>query len=514
MHINLSIKLMIKNFEKYLYQDNFNDISSILIEEVNANLNENLGSEILSKVDVSTIIKLIHLNGNDPFIKQEDICKVLSISKKDLLFYNSILKKSSKLQELLTDIGVASKFLKNTIFPVIQSGSLDAYNNKKNFFPFKIGLFPGLSCMFECTFCGRNYDAVYDRSRLDKGMEMYKKLIKEAPKNDSHRFYIAGGLEPLTNPRIGELIDGLASDGFRSSMYTNAYMLTEKFLNKNKQLFNLDYLRISIYGTDKEDYLQTTKHVKGYEQVFSNIPKYLKLKDEIGSKTKFGMNYIILKKYTEKLEILVNKIIEINKEVGLEKNNFDFLTLREDFSVHSDKYDENDKLYLSKVLQKIEKETVTNKYLKNLYIDYGFALDGIKKGYTKKSLADSFVTENEFYNSLGVPHSSVVVDLYGDVYMFREAGFLDRPGSKRYIIGNLIKDGSMENIMNNFNNGKFSVDAKVEDIDYMDAWDHVVIKLANQYKSDIKFGIPFELGPMSDKVKKKETLSHKIHYSE
>ena len=172
---------MIKNFEKYLFQDNFNDISTTLVEKINANLKKNLNSDIFSKVDVNIIIKLIHLNGNDPFIKQEDICRILPITKEDLLFYNLVLKKSPELQELLTNIGVASKFLKNTIFPVIQSGSLDAYHNKKNFFPFKVGLFPGLSCMFECTFCGRNYDAVYDRSRLDKGMEMYKKLIKEAP---------------------------------------------------------------------------------------------------------------------------------------------------------------------------------------------------------------------------------------------------------------------------------------------------------------------------------------------
>ena len=88
--------------------------------------------------------------------------------------------------------------------------------------------------MFKCTFCGRNYDAVYDRSKLDQGMQMFKKLISEAPKNDDHRFYIAGGLEPLTNPNIGDLIGELREAGFKSSMYTNAYMLTETFLKKMK----------------------------------------------------------------------------------------------------------------------------------------------------------------------------------------------------------------------------------------------------------------------------------------
>ena len=179
---------MLKKFEEYLFQDNLNDIPSILVEEINSILKKKLNSDELNKVDVKIIIKLIHLNGNDPFIKQEDISKTLLIKKKDLIFYNSVLKKSSILQELLTTIGLASKFLKNTIFPVIQSGSLDAFNKKQNYFPFKVGLFVGISCMFECTFCGRNYDAKYNRSTLDAGIEMYKKLIEEAPDNDPHRF--------------------------------------------------------------------------------------------------------------------------------------------------------------------------------------------------------------------------------------------------------------------------------------------------------------------------------------
>ena len=506
--------MILTKFENYLYQDNFNKIPEEVTLEINKCLKKGLNKEDLSKINTNLIAQLIHLNATDPFIKQEEVSKLLSISKDNLIYYNAILRKIPEFQKFMTDFGVASKFLKNTIFPVIQSGSLDSYNKKKNFFPFKIGLFPGLSCMFKCTFCGRNYDAVYDRSKLDDGMEMYKRLIAEAPKNDDHRFYIAGGLEPLTNPRIGELISDLGEAGFKSSMYTNAYMLTEKYLKKNKELFNLDYLRISIYGTNEEDYIQTTKHEKGFQQVYSNMPNYIKLKNQMKSKTKFGINYIILKKYTQKLNELIEKIIDINKEVGLEKNNFDFLTLREDFSIHSDKYNEDDKIQLSKILQSLDKALLTNKYLKNMYIDYGFALDGLKKGYVKNSLADSFVSEEEFFKNVGVPHSSVVVDLYGDVYMFREAGFLDRPGAKRYIIGNLIKDGSMENIIENFNKNNFQVDPKKEDIEYLDAWDHVVIKLASQHDADYKFGIPFNLGPIKDKIVKNTVSSHKIHYSE
>ncbi len=504
---------MFKKFEDYLYQDDLNKIPDYLIESIKKTLIEIPGSLKDFSIDEKIVIKIIYLNANEPFIKQQEIANILNLNKKTLITYNNIIKNVPDAQKIISEYGVGSKFFKNTIFPVIQSGSLDAYINKKKIFPFKVGLFPGLSCMFKCTFCGRNYDAVYDRKSLDAGTEMYTNLIKEAPKNDSHRFYIAGGLEPLTNPKIGKLINDLSNEGFKSSMYTNAYMLTEKYLNKNQELFNLDYLRISVYGTDNDDYLSTTRHPKGFEQVFNNIPEYIKLKISKNSKTKLGINYIILKKYTEKLETLINNIIKINKIVGLKKNNFDFLTLREDFSIHQDRYEENDKKRLSQIFKKINKEIANNVYLKNLYVDYGFALEGLNKGYLKKSLANSFVTNEEFKN-LGVPHSSVVVDLYGDVYMFREAGFLDRPGAKRYIIGNLFRDGSMENIINKFNDDKFKVDIKDGDQDYLDAWDHVVVKMANQYKSDLQFGIPFELGPFLDKQVKSDVTSHKIHYAE
>ena len=96
------------------------------------------------------------------------------------------------------------------------------------------------------------------------------------------------------------------------------------------------------------------------------------------------------------MQELIDKIVEINKEVGAGKNNFDFLTLREDFSIHSDRYSYDDKIKLSEILKSVDKQTKTEKYLKDLYIDYGFALDGLKKGYTKNSLADSFVSEKNF----------------------------------------------------------------------------------------------------------------------
>ena len=94
-------------------------------------------------------------------------------------------------------------------------------------------------------------------------------------------------------------------------------------------------------------------------------------------------------------------------------------------------------------------------YLKNLFIDYGFALDPIKKGYLGEKFQNIIINlkDLEEFKIIGIPQINVVVDLYGDVYLWKEAGFLDRPGVKRYIAGNLIKEGSMETVISKFLKG-------------------------------------------------------------
>ena len=83
-------------------------------------------------------------------------------------------------------------------------------------------------------FCGRNYNAKYERSALDLGIEKYIKLIKEAPKDDKYRFYISGGLEPLTNPKLGEIILELKNNGFQVPNVHKRIHAFTKILKKRK----------------------------------------------------------------------------------------------------------------------------------------------------------------------------------------------------------------------------------------------------------------------------------------
>ena len=111
--------MILTKIQNYLYQDNYNLIPEDLILEIRKCLKKHLDGEDLFKIDVELIAKLIHLNATDPFIKQENISSLLSISKDNLIFYNSILRKVTEFQRYLTDLGVASKFFKNTIYSTL-----------------------------------------------------------------------------------------------------------------------------------------------------------------------------------------------------------------------------------------------------------------------------------------------------------------------------------------------------------------------------------------------------------
>jgi hypothetical protein len=92
---------------------------------------------------------------------------------------------------------------------------------------------------------------------------------------------------------------------------------------------------------------------------------------------------------------------------------------------------------------------------------------------------------------------SVAVDSYGDVFLYREAGFLDRPGNDKFIIGRITKEKSLEDIIIEFISNKIEIEPHVSDARFMDAFDHLATILINQAQDDKDLGIPFETGPVS-----------------
>ena len=144
-----------------------------------------------------------------------------------------------------------------------------------------------------------------------------------------------------------------------------------------------------------------------------------------------------------------------------------------------------------------------------MHIDYGYALNALSKGIDAPTM--HCITEKEMLPK-GFPQVDLVVDAYGCVFLCREAGFLDRPGNDRYIIGKLSATDTLESIVRNWiRNGK-PVNIQPGDTEFMDSYEHIISLMLNQSISDRQHGIPEQLGPILAKAQATDTVSVQAFY--
>ena len=306
----------------------------------------------------------------------------------------------------------------------------------------------------------------------------------------------------MTNPHLGNFITHAKHKGLRVPLITNAYSMTPAYVSKNSGLWNLDSLRVSLYGVDENSYDFVTRSKKSYKMVIRNIIEFLKIRKEKNQKVKIGLNYIILKENINDIKKLCTLINYINKESGSE---IDFLTLREDFGSvtgHANNLDRQRKYRLDGILNVTDRkilldelnylESFKKKNFPSMNIDYGYALNGLinnRLDYYLVRAEDTEVTKR------GYPQLSVAIDLFGDVFLYREAGFLNREGNKNYIIGRIDKTNSLKEVISNHLKSYHETYVK-DSSRFLDSFDHLITKLVSQASKDKNFGIPFEIGPV------------------
>ena len=89
---------------------------------------------------------------------------------------------------------------------------------------------------------------------------------------------------------------------------------------------------------------------------------------------------------------------------------------------------------------------------------------------------------------------SVAIDSLGDVFLYREAGFLDRTGNQKFVAGR-IGEKDLEGTLKDFIDSRVEVNRKESDCRFMDSYDHLMTLLVNQTESDMEVGIrtPFKI---------------------
>ena len=488
---------MTKDFQNWLYGEYSDNVPNEIIEIFK---NENIPERWLTPAT-----KIVHRLSEMPWYTQEKLSEETLLTKAELITLNSFIRHSDFLQEMMVHNGLGRKYW-NTIIPYVKSGKINKVINYEYDFPLRLALFPGMSCMYYCGFCGRNQSAAYDPKKvLKSGADRYKDIISSLPTNST--ISISGGLEPLTNFKLGEIITHAKSLGHRVPLITNAHMLTPKYLESQPGIWDLDSLRVSLYGTDQESTYFVTRHKKAYRLVKDNIIEFLKERNRKKSNVKLGINYIIIPENIDTIIPLLEYIVDVNSKV--DGQGVDFLTIREDFgsvtdiSDDADKNVEGRKYHLDGFLSEEQRTKLIDifkefndrkdKECPELHVDFGYAMVALGEGVLGKPLARVNGTQ---MRKSGFPQLSVAIDSAGDVFLYREAGFLDRPGNDKFIAGRISDDETLESVLKGFVDDKETADLVIDDSRFMDSYDHLITLLVNQAEEDKNFRIPFEKGPV------------------
>ncbi|MEU7488480.1 dTDP-4-amino-4,6-dideoxy-D-glucose ammonia-lyase [Streptomyces sp. NPDC042319] len=426
------------------------------------------------------LVRLAEHYGNRPFTPLEDARRSLDVDRASFSRLLDLFGQVPGLRHAV-EAGPAGKYWQNTVLPLEQRGVFDSALAHKPVFPYSVGLYPGPTCMFRCHFCVRVTGARYDPSALESGNAMFASIIDEIPPGNPYAMYFSGGLEPLTNPGLGTLSSRAAARGLRPTVYTNSFALTERTLDRQPGLWDLHAVRTSLYGLNDKEYEETTGKRASFGRVRANLQRFQQLRAERENPVRVGFSYIVLPGRTHRLLDLVDFIAELNEAAP--DRPVDFLNVREDYSGRDNgRLTEAERTELQEGLLAFEERV--SRLTPTLNIDYGYALHSLKTGADAELLRIRPRTMRPSVH----PQVSVQVDLLGDVYLYREAGFPDLDGADRYIAGRVGPGTSLAEVVERFVGDGRQIAPHDGDEYFMDGFDQVITARLNQLEADVAAG--------------------------
>ncbi|MGL5830030.1 MAG: dTDP-4-amino-4,6-dideoxy-D-glucose ammonia-lyase [Angustibacter sp.] len=426
------------------------------------------------------LISLARIYGSAPFTTLAEAQRRLRIDRAELAHLHQLFPTIPALPEAVLR-GPAGKYWANTLLPLERKGTFDAVLSGQPAYPSIIGLYPGPTCMFRCHFCVRVTGARYSAAEVSPGNGLLADIIEQAPTDNSGLMYMSGGLEPLTNPELGDLVSRAARRGFTITLYTNSFALTENTLNRQPGLWDLGAVRTSLYGLSDEEYAATVQKPKAFTRVSGNLATFLELRKARSSPVKLGLSYLILPGRARRLRELADFVIRLSALTP--DRPIDFLDLRQDYSGREDgQLSPVDRAELQDAMGAFDERLAEE--LPGIDVQYGYALNSLRAGVE----ADMLRITPAQMRPRAHPQVSVQVDLLGDVYLYREAGFPDLAGAHRYICGRVTPEHSLATVVTDFVNSRQEVPPAAGDEYFLDGFDQVITARLNQLESDLSAG--------------------------
>ena len=303
----------------------------------------------------------------------------------------------------------------------LQPDQIHQINSNLRPFPITIEIDLTNHCNHRCSFCVWGEHISTDKSSLIK--ENLLECIVGMKKLGAKAITFTGGGEPMIHKNFYEILKRSNEIGFDCGLITNGSVITEK--NAELLLKNLNWLRVSMSGGDKESYfkVQGKDH---FELVCKNLNIIASAKKKLKSNTKLGLRMLITK---ENIHTLYN-LAEIIKKI----DGINYLQIAPD---HDN--DDNGVFWHGDLVKK--EKNKSEKILKEKKIDF------ITSGF-------EILNTNNFErkNTLNIPSRcfahfyQVAIMADGNVAFCKNARF-----DKNFIIGN-ININTIEEIWNSKKN--------------------------------------------------------------
>ena len=240
-----------------------------------------------------------------------------------------------------------------------------------------------------------------------------------------------------------------------------------------------------MYGADDETAQLTTLRSGVASRVITNAKNLVRAKAERGSAMRIGFNHVVQSGQITHLKKIAQALVSIADQ-SPDRKGIDFLSLRENYAASGEA------AISGQERQRLRDELISlqdfflAEGMEDLVVDLGYGMRGLVDGVETAPVRRVAHTD---MLGRGYPQISVVVDLLGDVYLYREAAFIGRVGADRYVIGRLTPEVGLREVLERYlaDRNRFVLPRPGDEI-FLDAFDHAVTAFLRQASDDLHFG--------------------------
>lgn len=185
----------------------------------------------------------------------------------------------------------------------------------ENIYPIEVEISPSGACNHRCVFCAVDYVG-YHPDVLDK--DTILRDIRQMGQKGLKSVICSGEGEPLLNPNMPDIANGIKSYGIDVAMSTNGALLTRDKAEECLGAFT--WIRFSVASMEEASYDKIQRGKAGdLNRVKENMSHAVEVKKERGFRTTLGVQCLLLPDNMGQLPDMAKQL----KEIGV-----DYLTIK------------------------------------------------------------------------------------------------------------------------------------------------------------------------------------------